>query len=153
MRILSVGEILWDVFEKDEFLRGAPLNIAVSVQRLGNSVSVLSAVGTDARGSLVTSSIRNVGISTGLLQMTQCAGTGTPVVTTDASGNATFTIHRPAAFDFVNLDESLLSEIRQLQPDWICFGTLAHTTKEAEQRLNHLLDANPHESPFVPGRN
>jgi len=143
LRILSVGEILWDVFEEGEFLGGAPLNFAVSAQRLGNTVSLLTAVGADALGSLATNSMRNVGISTELVQTTSSVGTGTAIVTTDASGSATFTIHRPAAFDFVALDESLMSEIYRLRPDWICFGTLAHTTKEAEQRLKHLLDANP----------
>lgn len=143
MRILSVGEILWDVFDKGEFLGGAPLNFAVSAHRLGNTVSLLSAVGADARGSLAISSMRNFGISTNLVQTAPCVGTGTAIVATDASGSATFTIRRPAAFDFVTLDESLMSEICRLQPDWICFGTLAHTAEGAEQRLKHLLDANP----------
>lgn len=143
MRILSVGEILWDVFEEGEFLGGAPLNFAVSAQRLGNTVSLLTAVGADARGALAISSMRNVGISTSLVQTAPNAGTGTATVTTDTNGNASFTIHRPAAFDVVSLDESHLSEISRLQPDWIYFGTLAHTTEGAEQRLKRLLGANP----------
>jgi len=143
LRILSVGEILWDVFEKEEFLGGAPLNFAVSAQRLGNTVSLLTAVGADTRGTLATCSMRNVGISTDLVQTVPSIGTATAIVTADASGSATFTFRRPAAFDFVALDESSLSEISRLQPDWIYFGTLAHTTEEAEQRLKHLLDTNP----------
>lgn len=143
MRILSVGEILWDVFEEGEFLGGAPLNFAGSAQRLGNTVSLLTAVGDDARGALAIGSMRNVGISTALVQTVANVRTGTATVITDASGNASFTIQRPAAFDFVSLDESRLSEISLLRPDWIYFGTLAHTTEEAERRLTHLLDANP----------
>jgi fructokinase len=142
LRILSVGEILWDVFEGGEFLGGAPLNFAVSAQRLGNAVSLLTAVGADVRGALAISSMHNLGISTALVQTAPNAGTGTATVTTDLNGNATFTIYRPAAFDFVTLDESSLSEISRLQPDWIYFGTLAHTTDEAEQRLKQLLGAN-----------
>jgi fructokinase len=148
LRILSVGEILWDVFEENEFLGGAPLNFAVSAQRLGNTVSLLSAVGSDARGTRAISSMRNVGISTDLVQTASSVETATAVVTTDANGNATFTFHRPAAFDFVALDESSLSEILRLQPDWIYFGTLAHTTEKAEQRLKLLLNANPYAKRF-----
>lgn len=148
MRILSVGEILWDVFEDKEFLGGAPLNFAVSAQRLGNTVALLSAVGADARGTLATNSVRNVGVSTNLIQTVPGIATATAIVTTDASGGATFIFHRPAAFDFVTLNEPYLSEISRLQPDWICFGTLAHTTEEAEQRLRYLLDVNPHARRF-----
>jgi fructokinase len=143
LRILSVGEILWDVFEDKEFLGGAPLNFAVSAQRLGNTVALLSAVGTDARGTLAISTVQTVGVSTDLIQTVPDIATATAIVTTDASGSATFLFDRPAAFDFVTLDQPYLSQIRQLQPDWICFGTLAHTMEEAEQRLRRLLDANP----------
>jgi len=143
LRILSVGEILWDVFDEEEFLGGAPLNFAVSAQRLENTVSLLTAVGADVRGALATDAMRSVGISTSLVQTAPGAETGTAIVTTDASGSATFTIHRPAAFDFVALNETCLSEISRLQPEWIYFGTLAQTTEEAEQRLNLLLGANP----------
>ena len=35
MRILSVGEILWDVIEQSEHLGGAPLNFAAHAQKAG----------------------------------------------------------------------------------------------------------------------
>src|ERR1039458_9576750 len=66
--------MLWDVFEEGEFLGGAPLNFAVSAQRLGNTVSLLTAVGADARGALAISSMRNVGISTSLVPTAPNAG-------------------------------------------------------------------------------
>lgn len=143
MRILSIGEILWDVLKEGEFLGGAPLNFAVSAQRLGNTVALLSALGADARGALAASSIDKLGIARDLVQQVSNVGTGTAIVTTDAEGNATFSIQRPAAFDFVALNESFLSEISVLRPDWIYFGTLAQTTDEGQDRLKRLLDVNP----------
>ncbi len=50
MRILSVGEILWDVIGQTEHLGGAPLNFAAHAQKLGHEVFLLSAVGDDKRG-------------------------------------------------------------------------------------------------------
>jgi hypothetical protein len=36
LNVLSVGELLWDVFGEQEFLGGAPLNFSVASQRLDN---------------------------------------------------------------------------------------------------------------------
>lgn len=143
MRILSVGEILWDVFSEREFLGGAPLNFSVSAQRLGNSVALLSAVGKDTRGLLALESIRCHNLTTEFVQVSLGTATGTAMVTTDGSGNASFVIQRPAAFDFVAVDDALVSKITKLQPKWIYFGTLAQAIDEGEQRLIGLLRTQP----------
>ncbi len=163
LRILSVGEVLWDVFETKEILGGAPLNFSASAKRLGNAVALLTAVGADTRGSLAMTTMRELGVSSDLVQTVSQAGTGTAIVTTDSAGNATFSIQRPAAFDFVDLNDATLTRIRQFHPDWIYYGTLAQTAElqtaglqtaglqtaelqtggRAEQRLLHLLSANP----------
>jgi hypothetical protein len=48
VQILAIGEILWDVFDHAEFLGGAPLNFSAAAQRLGNSVTLITAVGWTA---------------------------------------------------------------------------------------------------------
>ena len=40
LQVVSLGEILWDVFAHAEFLGGAPFNFSVSLQRLGNGVAL-----------------------------------------------------------------------------------------------------------------
>ena len=50
MKLLSIGEILWDVIGGEEYLGGAPFNLAAHAVRLGDSASLLSAVGSDERG-------------------------------------------------------------------------------------------------------
>ena len=50
LRILSTGEILWDIVEGGEFLGGAPLNFSVTSQKLGSFVSLLTGVGDDELG-------------------------------------------------------------------------------------------------------
>ena len=50
MRIVSVGEILWDVIGATEYLGGAPLNFAAHARKLGHEVFLISAVGEDERG-------------------------------------------------------------------------------------------------------
>ena len=124
-------------------LGGAPLNFSVSSLRLGNSVALLSAIGDDHRGRNALNAMREWDISTELIQQTGQQSTGAAIVSTDGYGNASFIIHRPAAFDCVSLDDAVLSRIRRFAPDWIYYGTLAHTTPEAEERLNRLLATTP----------
>ena len=50
MRIISVGEILWGVYENVEHIGGAPFNFSVHANRLGHKVYFISAVGEDDRG-------------------------------------------------------------------------------------------------------
>src|SRR5208337_4798573 len=38
LKLLTIGEILWDVFDDFETLGGAPLNFSIAAQRLGNQV-------------------------------------------------------------------------------------------------------------------
>ena len=64
MRIISIGEILWDVYEDEEHIGGAPFNFSVHVNSLGHEVYFISAVGVDSRGGLGLLSISNYDLST-----------------------------------------------------------------------------------------
>ena len=143
MRILSTGEVLWDIVEGKEFLGGAPLNFSAHSQRLGNSVALLSAVGADARGERTLSAVKSFGLTTQFIQTPAKKNTGTASVSVDASGNATFTIDRPAAYDFVTIDETILSAVSAFDPNWIYFGTLAQTSAGGEEKLLRLLENCP----------
>ena len=139
MRVVSVGEILWDVFGEREFLGGAPLNFSANLQRLGNSVVLLTAVGNDRRGSLALEQMAGLSLSTEFVQTAVERPTGAATVSTDPSGSATFVIERPAAFDLVRVDEDVLTRLRDFHPDWIYFGTLAQSNARNEELLSHLF--------------
>ena len=143
MHILAIGEILWDVFQGAEILGGAPLNFSVAIQRLGNPVALLSAVGQDARGTRALDSMAALGLSTEFVQTPPNRATGTAVVTTDAQGNASYFIQRPAAFDQVELSEARLAALTALHPSWLYFGTLAQTDPSNEATLQRILERIP----------
>jgi fructokinase len=142
LRILSVGEILWDVFRDKEFLGGAPLNFSSCVRRLGNSVMLLSAVGADRRGSMALEAMREQSLTTDFIQTSSHFETGMAIVAADGAGNTSFAINRPAAFDAVEIDDSVFAKIRQARPEWIYFGTLAQSLTAGEQRLTQILADN-----------
>ena len=77
MKVLSVGEVLWDVFPDREFLGGAPLNVCANLRRAGDEAVLLSAVGDDVRGRAVLDAMNSLGLSTRFMQVVKgAANTG-----------------------------------------------------------------------------
>jgi fructokinase len=148
LRIVSVGEILWDVIGDNEYLGGAPLNFAAHSQRLGHEVFPLSAVGADARGRKAIEILQGRGMSTEFIQVLSDKPTGTAEVFLDMEGKPTFRINRPVAYDFVDLCDDELKRIASLKPDWIYMGTLYHMSAQALDSTRRLLKAVPHARRF-----
>jgi fructokinase len=143
VKILSMGEVLWDVFGDEEYLGGAPLNFSAVLQRLGNTAAVLTAVGKDERGIRTLKTMRDLGLSTEFVRQVTERPTGTAFVSMDGDRNAVFTIDRPAAFDCVAVDASLLERAVHFAPDWLYFGTLAQANPHMETALLRLVENLP----------
>lgn len=143
MRIVSIGEILWDILGEREFLGGAPLNFSICSLRLGDEVVLVSAVGNDRRGTLALQAIEAHGVGGECIQVIAGQPTGTATATMDESGSANFQIHRPVAYDLLNLKDSALAALAAKRPDWIYFGTLAQTSAGNEALLRRLIAAAP----------
>lgn len=143
MRIVSLGEVLWDVLGDREFLGGAPLNFSICAQRLGNEVAFVSAVGQDRRGDMALEAIRAQGLATEWVRTVPSQPTGTAIATMDDTGSASFHIQRPVAYDRLDLDEAALQQLTATYPDWIYFGTLAQTSAGNEALLNKLIAGSP----------
>jgi fructokinase len=131
VRIVSVGEILWDVFPDAERLGGAPFNFAVNAHRLGHDVRFVSAVGDDDRGRRAIREAQRLGLSTDDIVVTSDAPTGRVTVAFDAAGEPNYSIHRPAAYDFLQMPASV-------EADWIYYGTLLQKPDIARITSNPL---------------
>lgn len=143
MQIISLGEVLWDIFGDQQLLGGAPLNISASLQRLGHSVALVTGVGVDQRGDLAMARMSELGLSTEFVQRVAARETGIAEVTVDAGGHATYAIPRPAAFDSLRSDEELLSRLESLHADWLYFGSLAQMDESNLDLLTKLLHRMP----------
>ena len=143
MNILSIGEVLWDVFGNTEHLGGAALNFSAHARILGHSVSLISAVGDDARGRRVLEKMEGMRLPTRFISQIKDHPTGIVTVKLDASGQPHFTIHRPAAYDFPELSAGDLSALSACLPDWIYFGTLFQMSPDAKAVTLKVIEANP----------
>ncbi len=148
MTILSIGEILWDVFPDSVRLGGAPFNFAVHAHRLGHRVIFLSAVGDDEQGRVALSRAAALGLPTQYIQVAQGIATGSVSVKLSAEGHPDFTIHRPAAYDYLMMDNAQLQRIAELRPDWVYFGTLFAMDQAARGVLQRVLKALPNARRF-----
>lgn len=143
MRLISIGEILWDVIGGQEHLGGAPLNLSVHASRLGHDLSVVSAVGADQRGDRALEAMSGLGLSIDLVQRSSEWPTGIVTVTVADDGQPEFEIHRPAAYDSIKLDKPALEGLAAWDPDWVCFGTLLSMYPCGRNLLFETMDALP----------
>src|SRR5579884_2933506 len=100
MKIISIGEVLWDVLGDREHLGGAPFNFAAHLAKLGHEVFFVSGVGRDARGDRIIEELSGRGVSPRYISRDAKYPTGIATATLSSDGQPTFTIHRPAAYDF-----------------------------------------------------
>ena len=141
MRIVSIGEVLWDVIGDKEYLGGAALNFAAHAARLGHTVSFVSAVGKDERGRRVLERMAEMGLSTRYVREVATHPTGFVTVELDPAGVPRFTIHHPAAYDAPELTDGDVAELLSPKPDWIYFGTLFQMSPQARQLTYRLIDS------------
>src|SRR5258706_6049528 len=143
MKLISIGEILWDVIGGQEHLGGAPLNLSVHAARLGHAVSVVSAVGADQRGDRALQAISALGLSIDLIQRSHEWPTGIVTVTVADDGQPEFEIHRPAAYDSLKLDRAARERLAAWDPDWVSYGTLLSMYPRGRNVLFEAMDALP----------
>ena len=137
--ILSCGEVLWDLFPDGPRFGGAPANFACHAALLGAQVSLVSAVGDDARGREAIAILQDFGLDTSLIRVIADAPTGAVGVTVDAAGKPSFEIRGGAAWDQVPWTPEL--EARLATVDAVYFGTLGQRSELSRSAIQRVLSA------------
>lgn len=137
-KIISLGEVLWDLFPEGERFGGAPANFACHAAILGGEVSMVSAVGDDARGRDAIKILQGYDIDVSLIQIISDAPTGTVGVTLDAKGKPAFTIHEGSAWDRMPWKTELGSRIAKA--DAVYFGTLGQRSEVSRATIRRALE-------------
>lgn len=136
--IISLGEVLWDVFPDGEQFGGAPANFACHAAIQSAKVAMVSAVGNDWHGHEAIKILRDYSIDTNLIQTIAEAATGTVSVTLDSAGKPTFNIHENSAWDFVAWTNEVESQVREA--DAIYFGTLGQRCKTSRATIRRAIE-------------
>ncbi|MBI4978602.1 MAG: carbohydrate kinase [Spirochaetes bacterium] len=137
MRIISFGEMLWDLFPEGPRFGGAPANFACHAALKHASVSMVSAVGADERGDNAVNILKQFGVDTSLVQTIPDKPTGAVNVTLDHAGKPEYVIQADAAWDHIahtmELDE------RVARADAVYYGTLGQRGAASRTTLRFLL--------------
>lgn len=138
-KIISFGEVLWDLFPEGSRFGGAPANLACHAAILGAEVTVVSAVGDDERGREAVRILEGYRVDTGLIQIVPGAPTGTVGVALDAAGKPQFTIHEETAWDETAWTPDLAARIAVA--DAVYFGTLGQRSETSRTTIRRALEA------------
>jgi fructokinase len=136
-RILSCGEVLWDLCPEGARFGGAPANFACHAAILGGQVTMLSALGMDARGDDAVAMLKRFEIDTSLVQRIADAPTGSVGVSVDSAGKPSFEIHARSAWDRIAWTSAL--EARLAEVDAIYFGTLGQRGEMSRTTIRQAL--------------
>ncbi|MCK5192731.1 MAG: carbohydrate kinase, partial [Desulfobulbaceae bacterium] len=131
--IISVGEIVWDIFGNKQILGGAPLNVAYHLIQLGQQVKLVSRVGSDNLAASTLKQIIDIGLSADDIQQDDALPTGQVVVTVGENNEPSFDIIAPAAWDAIGK-----INIENKGPYHLVFGTLAQRSERTRETIRSL---------------
>ncbi|WP_225000230.1 carbohydrate kinase [Cesiribacter sp. SM1] len=139
MRILSFGEILFDIIEGEHYLGGAPLNFAAHLAQLGAESYIYSKVGRDELGKYAVQQISGLGVKTDFVQHDEAHPTGTVPVEFIA-GQPSYTITEHVAYDYIQF-EAHNQVLVKTEFDVLYFGTLAQRSGQSREALQQLVSS------------
>ena len=134
--IISIGEVVWDIFSDRQVLGGAPINVAYHLQNLQMDVNIITRIGDDDLGSTTLAQLENLGLSDKGVQKDPALPTGRVNVTVDADNEPHFDIVAPAAWDAISLEEA--EHMVHGKRFHLVFGTLAQRDERSRHAIRSL---------------
>lgn len=131
MKILAIGEIIFDIFDGEAEIGGAPLNFCAHCAALGADSAIISAVGNDNLGEAALENLGRFGVNTEHVQRNDLP-TGQCIVTVK-NGNPEYNVLRPVAYDKIQISEE------KFVADVFAFGTLIQRDETSQNAVKNIL--------------
>lgn len=143
MKLLSFGEIVWDIYPDKESLGGAPLNLAVHAAIQGMDTWLASAVGDDELGRRAISAARHFGVNVSSVTVLSGRETARCMVNCDENTKPTYLLPDETTFDTIALPKEPSTV------DIVSFGTLALRSSHNRSVIKTILENVSHRCVFV----
>ncbi|MCR5456591.1 MAG: carbohydrate kinase [Clostridiales bacterium] len=143
MRVLSFGEILWDVYPDNKYIGGAPLNFAAHFVKQGGGAYMVSSLGNDELGQMALKDLDNWKINTDFVNILPGIQTGKCLVKLDESRLPSYDLLSDVAYDHIEC------QIKGKEFDALYFGTLALRSRNNLNCLSELMKNNEFKEIFV----
>lgn len=141
-KITSVGEILFDVYEENKTLGGAPFNFIYHIIKLTGQGNFISRIGNDKLGGEIKQFFNRSEISDKYLQIDETHKTGLARAKLDERKVPTFTIEKDRAYDFIETTDNLIN-LAKNDTDCLYFGSLAQRNDVSKNTIQTLIDIAP----------
>lgn len=135
MKILSFGEIIWDIYGDKSCIGGAPFNFAAHCALLGGESYLMSAVGDDELGADALRQAEKFGIRDDYIKRVPGRQTGKCLVTLNSQKVPSYNILTDVAYDYIPFPESM----RGAEFDAFCFGTLIQRSENNVKTVIEIL--------------
>jgi fructokinase len=136
-KIISIGEILWDIFPSGKELGGASTNFSYFVRKLGQDGLIASRVGSDEAGREILTSLQKLKIPLDYIQIDPYHPTGIVDVKVGPVGLPDYVIKENVAWDYIELNEGLKKLAGEA--DVIYFGTIAQRSLTSRKTISDFL--------------
>ncbi|NDP27325.1 MAG: carbohydrate kinase [Flavobacterium sp.] len=137
-KAVCFGEVLWDVFPSHKKIGGAPLNVALRMNSLGITTTIISRIGKDEDGDDIVSFLKNKNVSSDSIQVGEDYKTGVVNVMINEKGNASYDIMYPSSWDKIILTQAMIEKVSE--SDVFIFGSLICRDEVSRSTLLTLLD-------------
>lgn len=134
--IVSVGEVVWDIFPDRRVLGGAPVNVAYHLRSLGMEVAVVTRVGSDPLAAETLARLAGLGLPLAGVQRDPSLPTGQVRVAIGPDHEPSFDIVAPAAWDAIAAEPAMA--LVGSAPFFLVFGTLAQRDPRSRAAIQSL---------------
>ncbi|MCV2484359.1 carbohydrate kinase [Flavobacterium sp. SH_e] len=137
LKAVAYGEVLWDVFANEKKIGGAPLNVALRMKTLGCEVAMISCVGNDEDGKAIEEQVKQLGLGTDTIVVSEDFPTGLVNVTLNERGSASYEISYPSAWDKIELNDLARNSVANA--DVLIYGSLVCRDNVSRLALEEML--------------
>jgi fructokinase len=138
-QVTSIGEILFDVFETEEKLGGAPFNFIYHIIKLTGDGKIISRIGNDNSGNEILKFFKQNKISPEYMQIDSVHPTGTAKPELNNEKIPVWNITTNTAYDFIEMNKGI-KKLADEKTSCIYFGTLAQREEISRKTIQSLFN-------------
>lgn len=137
LNIAGIGEVLWDFYDEQKFIGGAPANFALHVARAGYPSYLFSRVGDDELGRSLITALKKQGVNADAVQTDIFKPTATVKVKIDKNNQPHYLCSQNVAFDYFRFD-SIWSKLAS-QMDAVFWDFIGQRNMESREAVRKLI--------------
>ncbi|WP_029274176.1 carbohydrate kinase family protein [Pedobacter borealis] len=137
-KVITIGEILWDVFPEGKKAGGSSMNVALNLHKQSIDSSFISAIGDDENGKELFDFLASSHFATDLIQVNTELPTSTVAVRLDENHQATYTIKQPVAWDDIKINDKNIAAVKQA--DALVYCSLTCRAEGSKKTILTLLE-------------